>query len=150
MTVAERLRLGTTRPDVAPALYRLLAEAALSRAALDACGLPVALADATGSRPLSYVNQAFEALFGYRAAEALGRPAVTLLAMDPACAERLFCEPAPSVVLSAQRKDSSLAHVEVTVGAVRGSDGRVTHWVLAFCDRTELLELRERLNRPST
>jgi PAS domain-containing protein len=41
----------------------------------------VALADAAGSRPLSYVNQAFETFFGYRAAEALGRPATVLLAL---------------------------------------------------------------------
>ncbi len=150
MTVAERLRLGSTRPEVAPALFRLLAEAALSRAALDACGLPVALADAAGSRPLSYVNQAFEAFFGYRAAEALGRPVTVLLAMDAALAESLFHERAPGVVLRAQRKDSSVAVVEVSVGAVRGSDGRVTHWVLAFSDRTELEQLRERLSRPST
>ncbi|MDH4326772.1 MAG: PAS domain S-box protein [Betaproteobacteria bacterium] len=150
MTVAERLRAGATRPEVAPALFRLLAEAALSRAALDACGLPVALADAAGSRPLSYVNQAFESFFGYRAAEALGRPAQVLLAMDGASAKELFAERAPGLVLRAQRKDSSLAVVEVAVGAVRGSDGRVTHWVLAFSDRTELEQLRSRLSRPST
>ncbi|MDH4174132.1 MAG: PAS domain S-box protein [Betaproteobacteria bacterium] len=150
MTVAERLRVGATRPEVAPALFRLLAEAALSRAALDACGVPVALADAAGSRPLSYVNQSFEAFFGFRAAEALGRPAHVLLAMDPALAEQLYREPASSVVLHAQRKDCALAHVEVAVGAVRGSDGRVTHWVLAFSDRTELEQLRSRLSRPST
>jgi PAS domain S-box-containing protein len=148
MTVAERLRRGATRPEVAPALFRLLAEAALSRAALDACGLPVAIAEAAGLRPISYVNQAFEAFFGYRAAEALGRPAPVLLAMDAECAGRLFGEPAQSVVLRAQRKDCSLAYVEVSVGAVRGSDGRVTHWVLAFCDCTELEQLRARLSRP--
>jgi PAS domain S-box-containing protein len=152
MTVAEKLRLGATRPEVAPALFRLLAEAALSRAALDACGLPIALVDAAGSRPISYVNQAFEAFFGYRAAEALGRPAPVLLAMDAACADQLYHETAPHAVLRAQRKDSSLARVEVTVGAVHSSDGRVTHWVLAFSDRTELEQLRERLelSRPST
>jgi PAS domain S-box-containing protein len=150
MTVAERLRLGASRPEVAPALFRLLAEAALSRAALDACGLPVALADAAGSRPLTYVNQAFESFFGYRAAEALGRPVLVLLAIDPASPESLFRERAPSAVLRAQRKDSSLAFVEVSVGAVHGSDGRVTHWVLAFSDRTELEQLRERLSHPST
>lgn len=150
MTVAERLRLGSTRPEVAPALFRLLAEAALSRAALDACGLPVALVEAAGSRPLSYVNQAFESFFGYRAAEALGRPVQVLLAMDETSAEQLCRERTPGVVLRAQRKDSALAVVEVAVGAVRGSDGRVTHWVLAFSDRTELEELRSRLSRPST
>lgn len=145
--VPERIRQSATRPEVAPALFRLLAEAALSRAALDACGLPVAIADAaSASHPLSYVNQAFESFFGYRAAEALGRPAQVLLAMEPARAEQLFREPAQSVLLRAQRKDCSLAQVEVSVGAVRGSDGRVTHWVLAFSDRSELEQLRERLN----
>ncbi|HZN86943.1 MAG TPA: hypothetical protein VFB53_09190, partial [Burkholderiales bacterium] len=64
MALPERQTAGR-RPEIAPALFRLLAEAALSRAALDACGLPVALADAAdASRPLSYVNQAFEAFFG--------------------------------------------------------------------------------------
>ena len=146
--VPERIRQSAARPEVAPALFRLLAEAALSRAALDACGLPVAIAEAAGSRPLSYVNQAFEAFFGYRAAEALGRPAQALLAMEPARAEQLFREPAQSVLLRAQRKDRAPAQVEVSVGAVRGSDGRVTHWVLAFSDRTELEQLRERLDAP--
>ena len=150
MSVAERLRLGATRPEVAPALFRLLAEAALSRAALDACGLPVALADAAGSRPISYVNQAFEAFFGYRAAEALGRPAQVLLAMEPGGAEQLFREPAPRVVLRAQRKDCSLAQVEVSVVAVSLKKKRITHWVLAFSDCTELVQLRERFSRPST
>jgi len=145
MTVADKLRLGATRPEVAPALFRLLAEAALSRAALDACGLPVALVDAAGSRPLSYVNQAFEAFFGYRAAEALGRPVPALLAMDPAGAERLFGESAAPVAMRVQRKGGAPAQVEVAMGAVRGSDARVTHWVLAFTDRTELEALRARL-----
>jgi PAS domain S-box-containing protein len=135
MTVAEKLRMGATRPEVAPALFRLLAEAALSRAALDACGVPVALADAAApSRPLSYVNQAFEDFFGYRAAEALGRPAAALLFGDPALAERLFREDAGRVRLCAQRKAGEPLAVEVAVSCVHGSDGRVTHWVLAFVE----------------
>jgi hypothetical protein len=36
-------------------------------------------------------------------------------------------------------------HVEVAVGVIRGSDGRVTHWVLSFADRSELEQLRDRL-----
>jgi len=148
MTVAEKLRLGATRPEVAPALFRLLAEAALSRAALDACGLPVALVDAAGSRPLSYVNHAFEAFFGLRAAEALGRPAQALLATDAPTVEQLFAERAAPVAMRVPRKDGAPAQVEVSVGVVRGSDGRVTHWVLAFSDRTELEQLRARLAAP--
>jgi len=146
MTLPDRRHAGR-RPEIAPALFRLLSEAALSRAALDACGLPVALADAAlPKQPLSYVNQAFESFFGYRAAEALGRAPAELLFAEPAAAERLFREPAAPLLLRARRKDGSLAHVEVAVGAVRAVDGRVTHWVLAFSDRTELELLREKLS----
>jgi PAS domain S-box-containing protein len=146
MAVPDLSRHFTARPEVAPALFRLLAESALSRAALDACGMPVLLADAAAEAPrISYVNRAFEAFFGYRAAEALGRPAAKLLFTDAGAAERLFREPETQLLLRAQRKDASAAHVEVSVGAVRGVDGRVTHWVLAFSDRTELEALRDRL-----
>ncbi len=147
MTVPDLSRRGAGRPEVAPALFRLLAESALSRAALDACGIPVVLADAAcEAPPVCYVNRAFEAFFGYRAAEALGQPAVKLLFSDAGAAERLFREPETQLLLRAQRKDGSPAHVEVSVGAVRGVDGRVTHWVLAFSDRTELELLRDKLN----
>lgn len=147
MAVPVPSRHGAGRAEVAPALFRLLAESALSRAALDACGMPVVLADAVAEAPpICYVNRAFESFFGYRAAEALGKPAATLLFTDAGAGERLFREPETQVLLHAQRKDGSLAHVEVTVGAVRGVDGRVTHWVLAFSDRSELEQLRERLN----
>jgi PAS domain S-box-containing protein len=146
MAVPDLSRQGSRRPEAAPALFRLLAESALSRAALDACGMPVLLADAATEAPLiSYVNRAFEAFFGHRAAEALGRPAGRLLFSDAAAAEQLFREPEAQMLLQAQRKNGSLAHVEVSVGAVRGVDGRVTHWVLAFSDRTELELLRNRL-----
>jgi PAS domain S-box-containing protein len=135
------------RPEVAPALFRLLAESALSRAALDACGLPLALAEAGMAAPsLCYVNRAFETFFGHRAAEALGRPAAALLFPEDATAERLFREAGAQLLLRARRKDGSVAHVEATAASVRGVDGRVTHWVLAFADRTELEQLREKLN----
>ena len=146
MTLSDRVRQGAARPEVAPALFRLLAESALSRAALDACGMPLLMVDAAiEARPISYVNRAFEAFFGYRAAEALGRPAAGLLFTDAGAAERLFREPEAHALLRARRKDGSPAHVEVAVGAVRGVDGRVTHWVLAFTDRTEQERLREEL-----
>lgn len=135
------------RPEAAPALFRLLAESALARAALDACGLPLALVEAGVAAPsICYVNRAFEGFFGHRAAEALGRSATALLFADDAGSERLFREPGAQLLLRARRKDGSLAHVETTAGAMRGVDGRITHWVLAFSDRTELEQLREKLN----
>ena len=144
MTLPDRPR--AARPEVAPALFRLLSESALSRAALDACGVPLVLVDVAAENAISYVNRAFEAFFGYRAAEALGRPAARLLFADADAAGRLFRTPETQMLLRAQRKDGSPADVEVAAGAVRGVDGRVTHWVLAFSDRTELEQLRGELN----
>lgn len=134
------------RPEVAPALFRLLAESALARAALDACGVPLTLVDTAADNSISYVNPAFERFFGYRAAEALGRSVGTLLSADAEAAARLYAVPEAQLLLRARRKDGSPAHVEVAVGALRGVDGRVTHRVLAFSDRTELEELRTELN----
>ena len=46
--------------DSTPALSRLLSESALYRAALEACGFPVAILDAAHpDRPVRYVNSAF-------------------------------------------------------------------------------------------
>jgi PAS domain S-box-containing protein len=151
MAVPDFSRPAPGRPEVAPALFRLLAESALSRAALDACGTPLLMVDAAAQAPpISYVNRAFETFFGYRAAEALGRPAAGLLFPEPGAAEPLYRGAEAQALLRAQRKDGSQAHVEVSIGAVRGVDGRVTHWVLAFSDRTELEQLRESLSRLST
>src|SRR5690348_16369454 len=82
------------RPDSAPALSRLLAESALSRSALGACGVPLALVDAAAkARPVSYLNAAFEALFGYSEPDAVGRPLAALLFRnDEALVQRLLTE----------------------------------------------------------
>jgi len=138
---------GARRRDAtAPALYRLLSDSALSRAALAACGFPVALADAGAiGRPITYVNPAFEKFFGYRVDEVLGRPVITLLFPKDEAAATMF-EQAPSRVhMRARRKDGAEAHVELTIGMVHGADGRLTHWVLAFADRGEIERLREEL-----
>ncbi len=146
MAVPQPSRPAVGRPEVAPALFRLLAESALSRAALDACGVPLVLVDAATDNAISYVNRAFEGFFGYRAAEALGRSVGTLLFADAEAAARLYTVAEAQLLLRARCKDGAPARVEVAVGAVRGVDGRVTHWVLAFSDRTELEQLRDELN----
>lgn len=135
------------RVEAAPALFRLLSDSALARAALSACGFPVALVDAASpGRPVTYVNAAFEDFFGYREAEARGRGVVDLLFRgDDQVARRLFDEPDAHRRLHAWRKDGSPLHVETGVGAVRGADGQLTHWVLAFVDRAELEMLREEI-----
>ncbi len=138
---------GARRKDeAAPALYRLLTDSALNRAALAACGFPVALADAGAKgRPLTYVNPAFEAFFGFRADEVLGRPVITLLFPEDERAASMFEQAPARVEMRARRRDGSAALVELTIGMVQGADGRLSHWVLAFADRSELERLREEL-----
>jgi PAS domain S-box-containing protein len=139
MTVSSRLR-----PDSAPALYRLLAESALSRAALASCGIPLALLDANAkARPLTFVNSAFEAFFGYRETEALGRSLASLvLRNDEPLLQRLLGDSPKRWEISAWGKEGDLRHVEVTLAGLRDAGGRLTHWVVAFADRTELEKLR--------
>ncbi|HYN12892.1 MAG TPA: PAS domain-containing protein [Burkholderiales bacterium] len=137
----------TATPEAAPALYRLLSDGALSHAALGACGLPLAILNAaTPARPVCYVNPAFEGFFGYRADEALGRPLAALLFRgDEALVHRLLAESPSRWQLKAGGKDGIVRHVELTIGAVRSAEGRLTHWVAAFSDRGELERLRSEL-----
>jgi len=136
-----------SRPDTAPALFRLLADSAMSRAALGACGFPVAIVDAVApARPVTYVNAAFEGFFGYAPGEALGRPLAALLFRgDEALLHRLLAEPASRWQIKAWARDGEQRHIELTLGAVRSAEGRVTHWVAAFSDRGELERLRSEL-----
>ncbi len=136
-----------SRVESAPALFRLLSDSALARAALSACGLPVALLDASApGRPITYVNSAFEGFFGFCEADARGRGVIDLLFRgDEQVAEHLFGERVARRRLRAWRKDGSPLHVEAAVGGIRGADGQLTHWVLAFVDRSELEMLREEI-----
>jgi PAS domain S-box-containing protein len=135
------------RVETAPALFRLLSDSALSRAALGACGLPLAIVDAAApARLVTYANPAFEGFFGYRPAEALGRPLAALLFKgDDALVHRLLAESASRWELRAWGKDGKLRHVELALGAVRSAEGKLTHWVLAFSDRSEVERLRAEL-----
>ncbi len=145
MTFPDRLPNGQ-RPAAIPALARLLSDSALSRAALAACGFPVALADASAKgRPLTYVNPAFEVFFGYRADDALGRPVITLLFPEAEGAASMFNEAPARVQTRARCKNGTGAEVELSIGMVHGVDGMLTHWVLAFADRGEIARMQEEL-----
>jgi PAS domain S-box-containing protein len=147
--VALPSRLKTVqKTEPAPALYRLLTDSALSRAALGACGFPVAMLDArAGSRPVTYVNAAFEGFFGYRAGEALGRPLATLLFRgDEPLVHRLLAESSSRWNLRAWDKDGEPRPVEIAFGAVHGTQGELTHWVVTFSDRAEAERLRAELD----
>ena len=145
MTFPDKAPNGRLAP-AAPALARLLSDSALSRAALAACGFPVALADAGAKgRPFTYVNLAFETFFGYRADEVLGRPSITLLFPESEGAANMFNEAPARLQMRARCKDGTAAQVELSIGMVHGVDGRLTHWVLAFADRGEIERMREEL-----
>ena len=143
MTVPDRIQNGRHQ---APALARLLADSALSRAALAACGFPVALADAAAKGlPITYVNPAFESFFGYRAGEVMGRPIITLLFPEDVDAAIMFKDAPARLRMQARRKSGAAAEVDVSIGMVHGVDGRLTHWVLAFADRSEIARMQEEL-----
>lgn len=143
MTFPDRLPNGRHQ---APALARLLADSALSRAALSACGFPVALSDAAAKGlPLTYVNPAFTSFFGYRADEVIGRPVITLLFPEDESAASMFNDAPARLRMLARRKNGEPAEVELSIGMVHGVDGRLTHWVLAFADRSEVARMQEEL-----
>ena len=143
MTVSDKLSNGARQ---APALAQLLSDSSLSRAALAACGFPVALSDASAKgRPITYVNSSFEAFFGYRADEIIGRPVITLLFPEADGAAGMFNEAPARLNMLARRKDGSGAQVELSIGMVHGINGSLSHWVLAFADRSEIARMQEEL-----
>lgn len=143
MTVSDKL---SNSAKQAPALAQLLSDSALSRAALAACGFPVALSDASAKgRPITYVNPSFEAFFGYRADEVIGRPVITLLFPEADGAAGMFNEAPARLNMLARRKDGSGAQVELSIGMVHGISGSLSHWVLAFADRSEIARMQEEL-----
>lgn len=142
-----RVLTKVTKAEPAPALFRLLSDSALSRAALSACAFPLAIVDAASpARLVTYVNPAFEGFFGYRTGKALGRPLAALLFRgDDALIHRLLAESTSRWELKAWGKDGAARTVELALGAVRAADGRLTHWVVAFSDRSEVERLRAEL-----
>jgi len=120
----------------------------MARSALGACGFPIAiLDDSATSRPVVYVNAAFESFFGCRADESVGRSLGSLVFRgDEALVHRMAAEQTPRRAMKAWAKDGAVRPVEMTLTAVRASDGRISHWVAAFSDRTEVERLRAELD----
>ena len=124
-------------------LEKLLADSALARATLRTCGLPLAIVDAAASgRPVIYANPAFESFFGLRPGEAVGLPLATLIFRgDEAQLYRLLAQAPAHRELETWSKDGSVRHVEMTLGALRNPEGRLTHWVVGFSDLQRLKAL---------
>ncbi|HUQ73991.1 MAG TPA: PAS domain-containing protein [Burkholderiales bacterium] len=129
-------------------LSRLLADSAMARAALGACPSPIAILDAAApARPVTYVNAAFEAFFDIASREALGKPLGALVFRgDEALIHRMLAETVQKKTVKAWSKDGTLRHVEVALGPTRDREGRVTHWTVAFTDRSEVERLRGELD----
>ena len=70
---------------------------------------------------------------------------ITLLFPEAEGAASMFDEAPARVQMRARRKDGGSAEVELTIGMVHGVEGRLTHWVLAFADRSEIARMREEL-----
>jgi PAS domain S-box-containing protein len=120
----------------------------MARAAVGACPTPVAILDAASpSRPVTYVNAAFEEVFGVRAADAIGRALGALIFRgDEALLHRMLAESVFSKAVRAWSKDGSPHPVDLALGALRNQDGRVTHWVASLADRSEAEQLRAELD----
>ena len=84
-------RDGPASQEAAPALFRLLSDSALYRAAMTASRVPLAVLDAgRGGLPYVFVNPAFERLSGYAARDTLGRPGASPRVRDRKLAEALL------------------------------------------------------------
>lgn len=131
--------------EAAPALFRLLSDSALYRAAMSASRVPLALLDAVhAGAPFVFVNPAFERLSGYAERDALGRPVSlalvasgkeaslgTLLALTgntstPNAGLRIAC--------CVRRRDASERAVLAAFDPVRDNLGRISHWIVVLDD----------------
>jgi len=126
-------RVGS-RAEAAPALFRLLSDSALYRAAFTGCRVPLAIAEASASGAVIVgVNPAFERRFGVGETEARGRSLTTVLCRGDRDAESaLFTGPVERARLKLWCKDGTPMEMDVSVGAVRDASGRQTHWILSF------------------
>ncbi len=115
----------------------------LNRAILQAAGSAIVLADADADYALVYVNQAFERLTGYSAAEVLGRNPSFLQNNDRDQAARADIRRALSaaepvtVTLRNYRKDGSLFFAEMRLSPLYDTAGRLTHYLGIHNDVTE-------------
>ena len=129
----------------APALFRLLSDSALYRAAMAASRVPLALLDAQlAAMPFVFVNPAFERLSGYAERDALGRP--VSLALVPCSDEGSIAallgpagEPAAAaaglrIACRVRRRDATERAVLAAFDPVRDDRGRISHWIVAIDD----------------
>jgi len=128
------------------------AELSLKNRALDAAAEGITITDRRRpDNPLIYVNEGFERLTGYSAAEVLGRNCRFLQGphTDPAAADeirRSVREERPSVVeLLNHRKDGAPFWNRLSITPVRDDSGAVTHFIGVQSDVTDRRNAEEAL-----
>lgn len=131
--------------EAAPALFRLLADSALYRAAMAASRVPFALLDAQlAGMPFVFVNPAFERLSGYAERDTLGRPASLALApcgdegslgalLVPA-GDATAATTGLRIACRVRRRDATERAVLAAFDPVRDNRGGISHWIVAIDD----------------
>jgi diguanylate cyclase (GGDEF)-like protein/PAS domain S-box-containing protein len=129
-------------PDRAPALVR----------ALDVATSGVLVCDGRGpTRTITYVNGAFERLFGRARQDLLGGDVDELAGQSAApearaaLAEALRDGRAHEATFTFTRSDGSAFRAEMRITPVRDGDGTLTDWIAVVDDVTERLEALDRL-----
>jgi diguanylate cyclase (GGDEF)-like protein/PAS domain S-box-containing protein len=129
--------------DRAPALVR----------ALDVATSGVLVCDATEAGPtITYVNGAFERLFGRTARELVGHDVTALVAESVedaearhALAQALHDQIAHASTFTLRRRDGSAFRAEMRITPVRDDRAVVTDWIAVVDDVTERLDALDRL-----
>lgn len=151
----DRLKQDSEPSVVAPLRERGLADQlALKDRALDVTAEGVTIADARlPDRPLIYVNEGFERVTGYRAADVLGRNCRFLQGpdSDPAVVAEIRAAVAEYrecvVEILNYRKDGSRFWNRLSIAPVRDDLGEVTHYIGIQSDVTARREAEDRLRR---
>jgi hypothetical protein len=82
-----------------------------------------------------------------RSSDALGRPLGALIFRgDEALLHRMLAESVFGKPVKAWSRDGTPRPMALGLGALRDRDGRVTHWVASFADRSEAEKLRAELD----
>ncbi|MCW2984300.1 MAG: hypothetical protein JWR63_1870 [Conexibacter sp.] len=128
--------------DHAPALAR----------ALDVATSGVLVCDAVAAaRPITFVNTAFERLFGRTRDELLGQDPSLLVGETTgpetrrALAQALRDGVAHEATITLRRRDGSAFRAEMRITPVRAADGALTDWIAVVDDVTERLDALDRL-----
>ncbi|MBB1127027.1 PAS domain S-box protein [Thiospirillum jenense] len=139
------------RTDVTP-IKRQAEQLRWQARALEAINNGVTISDARlPDMPLVYVNQAFEMITGYRAADVIGQNCRFLQGNEQtqtainAIRDALKSGSSTQVVLRNYRKDGSAFWNEVSIAPVRDDIGEITHYVGVQKDITERLQAQDAL-----